>query len=411
MFLAVVLWVAVAAAVRGRVASSAGTPLVDSVASRCPRASMATGLRFALSSRPGESAPVTLGVAGTAAVVAGLIGSLTFAVGYRDLVDDAARYGHNFDIDVDNGAAQVPDEAIGVLLSSPAVAAAELYTSTQVQVAGTTQVVAFSGHEPARGDPLDPVLLEGRQPVGDQEIALGGVTAHRLGLSVGDEITLADDGESATYTITGLVIPADIGGNDLVGQGAVVTAAGFDRLDADRAPSAALVRLDPDASPAARAELAESFGVDPTQPLQRPPAIVTMSRITFVPYALAILLAVLATIVLAASIYSSLRTREHQVAVLRSLGADRRWLIASAAWHAVVAALVPAALGAPIGVIAGRLGFRAYADHRGLVSTPVTPVLAGLGFVAALLVVAAVVALAAGRAARRTPPAVVLRTA
>ncbi|MBI5089733.1 MAG: ABC transporter permease [Actinobacteria bacterium] len=411
MGVAVTAWVAVAALLRARHRTTTRTPLIDSIASRCPRASMATGVRFAFSARPGESARVTLGVVGTAAVVAALIGSLTFAAGMHELVDDPTRQGDNYDIAADNGAERIPDDAMAMLADSPAVQSVELYTATQVEVGGTSEVVALSGHEPFRGEPIDPVLLDGRQPIGDDEIALGRVTAHRLGLSIGDDIDLADDDFHATYRITGIVVPTAIGGNDLLGQGAVVTARGYDRLDPQREPHAALVDLDRAAPQAAVDELAAALGGDLDTPRQRPPAIISMSRITFVPYVLALLLAALATIVLAGAVYSSIRRRDHQVAVLRALGADRRWLIVSEAWHAAAATIVPTAVGVPIGLIAGRLVFRTYADDRGMVSTPVTPVGLGLGLLAALLVAAVVAALLAGRPARRTPPAVVLRTA
>lgn len=47
-------------------------------------------------------------------------------------------------------------------------------------------------------------IYEGRAPKYDNEIAVGGVLAQNLGVSVGDEVTVSGNGKSVSYLITGL---------------------------------------------------------------------------------------------------------------------------------------------------------------------------------------------------------------
>ena len=48
------------------------------------------------------------------------------------------------------------------------------------------------------------------------------------------------------------------------------------------------------------------------------------------------------------------RHRGREVAVLRPLGADRRWVAGVGHWHAVVFTVAVAALAVPVGLVVGR---------------------------------------------------------
>ena len=337
-------------------------------------------------------------------MAAGLVGTLVFAVSLRRLVTEPARYGVNYDAMIDDGSEQVPADERAVLETDPDIADVNYYTSSMTRVEGAGATLPLAGVERVRGL-LDPPLLSGRLPAGPEEIAIGRVSADRLDASIGDVLTVAGPGAAADYEITGLIVPPLIRGNDLVGEGGLVTSAGYRRVDPEAGPQSAAFRLRPDAPPAAVERLSAVFGPPPDPAADRPPAIRNEARITYVPYVLAVLLAVLAVLLVVSGAYTAVRHRDHEVAVLRTLGAERGWLVRAVNWLAVTSTLVPAVIGIPLGLIAGRLAFRAYADGLGAVNSAAAPfVIVALGL-AVLVLLAAVAATVAGRSARRLVPA------
>jgi putative ABC transport system permease protein len=253
---------------------------------------------------------------------------------------------------------------------------------------------------------LDPPVLAGRLPAGPEEIAIGRVSARYLDASIGDELRLAGSGAPADYTITGFIVPPLIRGNDLVGEGGVVTSTGYRRLDPDVVPHAAAFRLRPDAPPAAVERLSAVLGTPPDEPaLARPPAIRNEARITYVPFVLAALLAALCVLLVMNGAYAAVHRRNHDVAVLRSLGAERRWLVRAATWSAAAWPLISALIGVPLGFFVGSLVFRAYAGDLGTVTRAAAPFVIVLPGVVLLGVLAALAATPAGRTARRLAPA------
>jgi ABC-type antimicrobial peptide transport system permease subunit len=139
--------------------------------------------------------------------------------------------------------------------------------------------------------------------------------------------------------------------------------------------------------------------------VSRPPAIRNEARITYVPFVLTVLLAALSVLLVMSGAYTAVRHRNHEVAVLRSLGAERNWLVRVVNWLAVASTLVPAVIGVPLGFIAGRLVFRAYADDLGAVNRAAAPFVIVVLGLAVLVLLAAVAATVAGRSARRLVPA------
>lgn len=126
------------------------------------------------------------------------------------------------------------------------------------------------------------------------------------------------------------------------------------------------------------------------------------------PLVLAIGLALGLVIGLALSIGVSVRDRRRELAILRSLGFTRRDLLATVWWQALATMAVGVIVGVPLGVIAGRLGWRAFADQLGVVPSADIPY-GWLGVVAIVAVVLGLLAaLVPARAAARIRPSVVL---
>ena len=125
---------------------------------------------------------------------------------------------------------------------------------------------------------------------------------------------------------------------------------------------------------------------------------------------LALLLAGLAALTMAHSLVTSIRARRRDLAVLRALGADQRCVGHAVHWQATALAVVPMALGIPIGLLVGSVVFRAFADRIGAVPDPTTPLLLMVGVAAGFVALANVVGLIPARRARRVAPALVLRS-
>lgn len=398
-----VAWVACASLTRERPTVTRRIGGVDLLAARCPTAACATGVRFGLGSRARGA-----GLVGAAVLVAAVIASLTFAVSERRLVRDPDRYGATADFLVDNGAEVISPPLLEVLLSDPAVAAVTLYGSTSALAPDSSTIPVFGGDN-ARGA-VDPYVLDGRLPIAADEIALGRRSSRGIGVSIGERLDLVVGDRRAEYVVTGLVIPPSIRGNDVVGNGAVVTRAGLARIAPEAVPHAAAVDLVPGIPPEAAVRILESSGITVDEdPLQRLPAIANIARITFVPFVLAGLLAALAALVVVNGLFTGVRRRDAQVGVLRALGADARWIVRATAWQALASTVVPIMIGWPLGLVIGRFVYVAFAT-RLATATDVAVPLAPAGIVSAALVgFGAAVALGAGRRARKAAPASLLR--
>jgi ABC-type antimicrobial peptide transport system permease subunit len=400
-------WVALMTRPQQAASSASGSSTLTAVAGRCPTPTMATGVRFALNAG-GTPHPAAAAVAGTALFIAALVGTLTFAVSVRRLVDEPARYGANFDAMVDNGGSELPPGLVEMLENQPDVSAFTLYTASQARVDDVT--IAVAGMSPVYGD-LTPPVLSGRLPRSADEAALGRRSARELGASIGEEITLTSANGSGVYRVTGLVVPPGLRGNDIVGRGAVITSDGIGRLFPGAVPNAVAIDVDGAAPPEQiAARIAELAGVfyDGDGP-NRPPAIISLGRITFVPFALAVLLAVLVALLVTNIVYTGVRRRDTPVAVLRALGADRPWILRATLWQALAATIVPAAIGIPLGLVAGRQAFRLLAENLGTVSNAATPAPLTAGAVATFIGLAMLAATVAGRPIRRSQPARLLR--
>jgi ABC-type lipoprotein release transport system permease subunit len=124
-----------------------------------------------------------------------------------------------------------------------------------------------------------------------------------------------------------------------------------------------------------------------------------------VAYLVAAVLGVLMLLSLAHHLILSTHRRGRDLAVLRALGADRRWVTGVVHWQASLFTIVVVALGAPIGIAAGRVVYRNFVDRVGAVDTVTLPVaFFALAFVV-LVALANVVAAPSAHRARQRPPA------
>ncbi len=381
------------------------SPVVNTLASRSPVLPAAIGIRLGFTRARGERGSLRTALAGVLFTVGGLVGAITFGSSLDRLIEEPYRYGWNMDASIgDNGGDQIDDELVAALNSDPNVSSLIYYAQDYAKADDADVPVMVM--QRARGH-VAPELLSGRLPVSEDEIAMGRVTARRVGVGVDDAVTLSGSAGSHTYRVVGLVVLTGLGSNDGIGQGALTTLDGLRQIS-DAAVTGATVDFHSRDQAIATyfPDLDQSGGPEPFVP----PDIVSLTRVRSVPYVLAALLGVLVVLTITQTLLSSMRARRRDLAILRALGGPPSLLRRSIHWQATLVTLVPALFGIPIGLIVGRLVFMALADDIGAVDDAVFPSGALAAVIVGVLVLANVIAIWPARLARRLSAAAALRT-
>ncbi len=402
------------------------------------------GLRFALEQGRGRTAvPVRSVMAGTVLAVAVGIATLTFGTSLNTLISHPALYGWNFDYalySVD-GYGSVPVRWADPLLAhDPDVAASTGVYFGTVEIDGQA-VPAMAAPVPAA---ITPQPLTGTALDGPGQIVLGPATLDQLRKRVGEVVTVSEGQliPPVRLRIAGTAALPTIG--DVIGvhaslsTGAIFSTQVLPPRDLTEygpisGPNAIFIRLRPGVSPAAGLrsleQIAGQLNKDETSPLatsvigdfgqyvqavsvlpvQRPAEIVNYKTMGAMPAILAGGLAAGAVLGLGLTLIASVRRRRRDFALLKTLGFTRGQLAAAVAWQSTVVAVVGLVIGVPVGIAGGRWLWLAFAHQLSAVPDPVVP--AGSIALAAVLalVLANLVAALPGRAAARTPAAIVLR--
>ncbi len=393
-------WVLVALLVGDREIRVPRRPgLADQVASRLRPASAAVGMRFALTRHPRDPS-VRAPIIGLMLVLGVLVGALTYGASVGRLIDEPARYGYNFDFATGAGGDEVPEEVRALLEEDPDVADATLYGTLLASVGSVSLDV--TGMQPLRGR-LEPDLLSGRLPGNGEEIVLGRVAARQLGVEEEDELVVAGAAGPVPFKVTGLAVIPSVEGGDGIGEGGVVTLEGLRRLDPDARLGVAAVRLRSGATGAA-ARVGEMLG-SPVGLPDPPSRILNLERVRSTPFIVAGSLAALALLSMSHQLITSVRRRRRDLAVLRALGAGRRWVGSIPHWQVTVLAVAVASLALPLGVVAGRLVSQAEINGIGARSDVNIPYAMLGATVLGLLALGNVAAALPARRVRRETPA------
>ena len=375
-----------------------------------------TGVRLALEPGRGRTAaPARAALVGVAAAVCAVTAVAGFEASLRRLARTPAAYGATWDLAVGAFASAAAAEPVGRrLLANPAVASmAALTGQMDVQVDGRR--ITLIAIEERRGS-LPPMVIEGREPLRPDEIALGSTTLRGLGKRVGDTVTLAAEQRPARrLRVVGRAVLNTPGydGGISQGKGSIVQMEVFRRLAPS--PESAytsmfLVRLAP-GTDRDRAEAALGRDVGGFIYTPRPHVDVrNLQRVGGLPGLLAGLVVVLALAMMTHTLVTSVRRRRRDLAVLKTLGFVRGQVAATIAWQATTFAVVALVVGVPLGVAAGRWAWELTAAALGVASGPVVPGAAILAVAAGTLLAANLVAAVPGRAAGRLRPAAALRS-
>jgi hypothetical protein len=106
----------------------------------------------------------------------------------------------------------------------------------------------------------------------------------------------------------------------------------------------------------------------------------------------------------------SLARRRTETGLLKVLGFVRRQVAAAVCWQATTVALAGIAVGAPLGIAAGRVLWRVFATNFGVVPVPVVPALLLAALAAGVLAGANVLAAGPALLAARSHPGQLLRS-
>jgi ABC-type antimicrobial peptide transport system permease subunit len=364
------------------------------------------------------SVPVRTTIGGAIVGLGVMVASLVFGASLSHLLASPRLYGLTWDTEIwnNNGPAAIP-RAQSVVRADPDVAtAAFIQTGIDFRLGG--HAISGFAFTPVKGT-FAAAMLSGRVPAADDEVALGASTAAQLGTRTGAVLQGNAENEQAPLVPvrvvgTAVLPPGDISAH--LGDGVIVTRQALVRLAGGRArsPYVMAVTFRPgidDGAAAARLDrqLTAVDGNFFTQPPATPTDLVNFGRIQNLPLILSSLLAAMALITVAHLLATSIRRRRRDLAILKTLGFTQANIRQTVAWQATTLAVVTLAVGVPLGVAAGRIAWRLFAEQLGVVPDAATPV--ALLALTVPLTIGAAILISVGPAvtATRTRAATVLR--
>jgi hypothetical protein len=401
-------------------------PTLAEVAARSGlRPPVVNGLRMALEPGRGKRAlPVRSAFFGAAFGVIGLTAALVFSSSLGHLDASPRLYGWTWDF-------KAPDDTFSTscgandyrLAEVPGVAAvAAVCYETGLPIDG--RPTSGWGFTPIRGS-IQPEIVSGRAPSGRTDVALGAATMRALGKRIGDTVTVRGANETSGYRIVGQVVLPQLQDGEIqpLADGAAFTGEGFAPLVGPHSHVRYLVgQFAPGVDRAAvgrRIDAIPQFRPLPQQaafaPEQgasgptRPPELDRLRNIDWFPPLLAALIAVLALVAVGHVLVTTAHRRRSELAVLKTLGFERRQIRASFAWQATTVATIGLVVGVPVGAVVGRLVWRGVAGSLGIAPAVVVPMIAVAFTVAGVMGLMNAVAFVPAFAAARTSPADALR--
>jgi hypothetical protein len=418
---------------RGTWTGSRSSALARAAAAAGLPAAIVVGTRNAL--EPGRSVPVRSALLGAVAAVTAVVSAVVFNASLAGLVSHPARYGWNWDtvIQAESGYGSFnPGVMKKLLAGQQAVAAWSEFAFTQLPVDG--KYIPVLGLRRDLGS-VQPPTTAGRPLTGGDQIELGTVTLAALGKKIGDKVRIGVPPYTRTAVITGTVtLPSfGIGGAEHVslGRGAMLpeatlmAATGTTRPSASANqsipvfPSAVAIDWAPGSTAAQRAALIHR--VTSANPDGTPggtyemrsalaSAVVNTEQMGGQPLALGIGLAAAAVLSLALTVLGLVRRRRHELALLKTIGMTRGQIRAVVAWQTTLTLLIAVLIGGPLGILGGRLAWRAFAGSLGVVPTVEVPLAAVLLGLTVLVLAGDLLATLPAALAARTRPAAELRT-
>ena len=364
---------------------------------------VATGVRLALARRR-ETRALSAGsaLAGVTLAVVITAAALTFSASLHHLFSTPRLFGQNWDYRTDfnqndwrnSGLAYADREISGLAVGDD---------KSSVQVNGR-EVGAWAMYD-EKGS-LKPTILSGHAPRSHDQVALGTKTMRALGVQIGQRVHVAGPLLHFRPRVVGRVVLPPTYNNQL-GEGIYLKPyALFNRLGVG-SRAVLLARIRPGADRARTlTQLYRWFG-GAVPGLAGP--VADFGGVNELPGAISVVLVAVGLAALAQTLVVVVRSRRRDLAILKTLGFDRRQLLATVVCQATTLAAIGLLIGLPIGDALGRWAWNLFAGQLGVVPDAVTPIPLLLLIVPAAITLANFVAIVPARVAARTPPALVLR--
>jgi predicted lysophospholipase L1 biosynthesis ABC-type transport system permease subunit len=375
------------------------------------------GVRLAIDRGSGNTTtPNRSAVIGVIAGITGVVAALVFIASLHGSIGSPAQYGWTWSTRPDvSGDPTATLEQMAKDRDLRAVGAA-----FEVDTKIAHETVPLQAFMSVKGS-IAPPVIEGRLPTNGGEIALGRSTLHSTGLALGDTITLrTESGSAREFAIVGEVVGSqltdmpDLGSVGVVTPDAAVKIAGVKDLAelGETAKGSVLITYrDGVAVKALESRLASAYQLDfMSYSRSSPPGrLVNIDDMTALLIGLAVFFALLGTLGLTHVLVVSTRRRAREFGILASLGLIRSQLRSIVWCQALTLIGIGLAVGIPLGVIAGRVSWKAAIGGVGMIVSPTSPWSTLAAFVVAAVIGTWLISLVPGAWAARTRPDRLLR--
>jgi ABC-type lipoprotein release transport system permease subunit len=384
--------------VRGDPAARGGCPPAEALARWGLPPTAVSGVRLALTRSTGTMAvPIGGTLLGAIASVAVVAVALTFTASMDHLLSTPRLYGQNWDYRTNF---TTPPAAR--IRADPSISDAAEGSGADIHLEG--RPVHITAMDDIKGR-IRPVVTEGRPPERVNEILLSSKLMNDLGVHVGDSIDARDRHSTRMQVVGRGVLPESVAQEQR--PAAAMTFQAYKRLNPHAQVFDFEARIAP--GPNRQSTLARLERLY-AHPAPGPPQTVAdFGGVRNLPVVVSALLAAIAAAALAHTLVTAIRRRRRQLAVLKTLGFDRRQLLATVAWQATTFAAIGLVVGLPLGVAAGRWTWYLFAQQIEVVPEPVIPLRLVLLVVPAAVLLANLVAALPAWSAAATRAAVVLR--
>jgi ABC-type lipoprotein release transport system permease subunit len=386
------------------------------------------GVRNALERKSGrDTIPVWSAVLGVVLGVIALFGTAVFGASLSHLVATPRLYGDPFQLNFSDPNSQ--GQPSPVLLAS-------LERHSEVTAITEGFAIEVSIHHMTVGGIAGTALrgnlllsaVQGSLPARPDEIALGATTMRQLGAHLGSVVrvsvaTPSGRQHAVPFRVVSQVSFPVLSGFVSLGNGVAMTQAAYvsaacppgvpqgpcHQAVLSSANGGVLVSVASGPKGQALVHQYLSAYRSSTTPITAPTSLINFGQAVNFPLIFGAMLAIFGAATLLHLLVVSVARRRREMGILKVIGFVNGQVVAAVAWQATTLALIGMVIGVPLGIVAGRQVWNAFATNLGAVPLSVIPFGLLALLVVGVLVAANLLAVAPALVARRSTPAEVLR--